>query len=62
MDRQEKLSLTTPGWEAATILLLKMLEKSMTIEDLSDEDKFLILIYITILLKVFDKILGRTKQ
>lgn len=62
MDKQEKLILTTQGWEAATNLLLKMLEKTMTIEDLSDEDKFLMLIYITILLKVFDKILGRDKK
>jgi hypothetical protein len=62
MDKQEKLTLTTPGWEAATTLLLKMLEKNLTIEDVSDDDKFLMLIYITILMKIFDKILGRTKQ
>lgn len=62
MDKQEKLILTTPGWEAATSLLLRMLEENLTIEDVSDDDKFLMLIYITILLKMFDKILGRDKK
>jgi len=62
MNEQEKLTLSTQGWAAATDLLLKMLEKNLTLENLSDEDKFLMLIYITILLKIFDKILGRDKK
>lgn len=59
MDEQEKLILTKSGWEAATSLLIKMLEENLTLEDLSDDEKFLMLLYITVLIKLFDKVLGR---